>query len=408
MLKLLLDPNFIYRFFAVSFILIQPSKILAALTGAKFVLGQFLAPFALHLVSLVARRDTPQLRLHGIVLSAQLVITGIHLGIAELYPNVYMLLFFVTPHFCLFLADMFRQKPDGRFLIRTLSGYIMLSFALSMLSIYVSRMEITPGTILSTLDLNFLTRSETGDRHRILSAINYGMWLFDLPKTTLEGVALTVYPLVLISLCFLRPKYVKDPLVLPGLACALLYLSFKSSRGEFLFLLVLLGYPLAELLFTRRRWPALLILGFGYLQLFLGNQTLNGRRVLNELFLDNLSLFGNGVGFSAQEILRLTRKDYSSFHNIHFELITNFGIWVYVGFLAFTAYYILTGKYNRNRHYYLCLLFVLFATNFELFDLYFAVPLGLVALEVVSSYRLKPKALPAETPELEQTTDVVY
>jgi hypothetical protein len=234
------------------------------------------------------------------------------------------------------------------------------------------------------------------------------MWLFGLSKYTLEGVALTVYPLVLISLCFLKPKYIKDKFIIPGLVCSLIYLACKSSRGEILFLLVLLGFPIARKLFNWSRWPALLIIGFGYFQLFLGNQALNGRRVLNDLFLNSFSLFGNGIGFSAQEILRLTNNDYSSFHNIHFELITNFGIWVYAGFLAFTAHYILTGDYNRNRHYYLCLLFALFATNFELFDIYFAVPMGVVALEVLNSYKSKPKATIPKKPEIESVADVVY
>ena len=385
MLKLITDQKFILWFFAVSFVAIQPSKIIAAMTGMKSITGQFLFPLVLYFALLVMTKKSSTILLHTKVLLVQFLIAGFHLCVANLYHNNYLLFFFITPHLCLFSMHLFEQFPEDHIISRSLSAYICLSLIASIISIHFSKIDIGPDTFLSLLGDNFFSRVDSENRHRILLGINYGQYIFDLPRSILEGVALTVYPLLLFSLCFLKTNLLKDKFILLGLAASSSYIIFKNSRGEILFLLLLLGYPLAKKIFTYVRWTSLLIIAFGYLQLFIGKQALNGRNSLNDLFIDNISVLGSGIGFSTEKILQLTNNDYSSIHNIHFDIITNFGVLIYLIFIAFTIWYILSGEYNRNKHYYLCLFFVLFATNFEIFDLYFALPLGIVASEIIKN-----------------------
>ncbi len=407
MLDLILSPYFIFRYFAVSFVLIQPSKLYAADTGARYVLGQFILPLILHFASLLWRKDSFKLKLHASLIIGQLFVVLVHFLFAEVYLGTYLAFFFLTPHFCLLAADIANDESSKKFLIRTISLYVVVSFTLSMFAMASYPEGITLKQILSPLNLENLNRASTLDRYHLLLSINYGVELFKLPFMALEGVALTVYPLVLLSLCFLSPSFWKDKFVLPGVVCSLAYILLKSSRGELLFLLVLAGYPLARMIFSKVRWPALLIIGFGYIQLVLDNKTLNGRNILNDLFTKSITFFGNGIGFSAKEILRLSGNDYTSFHNIHFEILTNLGIWIYAGLLCFTVYFIYCGQYNRNRHYYLCLLFVLMSTNFEVFDLYFAIPLGLVAAEFLTHLKAKLVDKKFEIPLVRQKTQLV-
>ncbi len=389
MLDLILSPYFIFRYFAVSFVLIQPSKLYAFYSGDKYILGQFVIPLIFYIASLMWRRDAFKFKIHLSLMVAQLFVVLVHSLCAEVYFGTYLAFFLLTPHFCLFAADLVNDESSKKFLVRAISLYVVVSFTLSMLAMASYPEGITLKQILSPLNLDNLNRASTLDRYHLLLSINYGVELFDLNYMVLEGVALTVYPLVLLSLCFLSPSFWKDKFVIPGVACSIAYILLKSSRGELLFLLLLGGYPLARMIFSKVRWPALLIIGFGYIQLVMDNKTLNGRNILNDLFTKSITFFGNGIGFSAKEILRLSGNDYTSFHNIHFEILTNLGIWIYAGFLCFTAYFTYCGQYNRNRHYYLCLLFVLMSTNFEVFDLYFAIPLGIVAAEFITHLRAK-------------------
>ncbi len=375
MLKRITDFKFIFHLFAVSFVLIQPSKILSAMTGVKLFLAQFLVPLVIYLLSLVVKKEKV-LRTHLYLLCAQVCVGLIHAFFAEVYINVYAVMFVATPHFILFLKHMYSVFPEDRFLVRTISLYVMVSFGLSVVAWYKSTYQVNFWTALSVIDLNLLTRGNTLDRYRILTSINYAYQIFKAPMTTLEGVALTVFPIVLLSLCYLRPRFLKDRLVLAGALCSLSYVLLKSSRGELLFLILLFSFPVARVLFSRIRLAAVALFAFGYVQLFLGKQALNGRDFLNELFLDNITLLGRGIGFSSNYILLKTKQDYSSFHNVHFDIITNYGVVLYTVFIGVAAFYVLAGSYDRARHYFLCLVFVLFATNYEIVDVYFAVPLG--------------------------------
>lgn len=379
-----IDINRIFRLLIISFVLIQPSKILAALTNIKFIQGQFLFPFALYFLFVsIKKAFHPMLRLHLILLAGQLSIAILHILFLDIFFNNYLIFFFVTPHFCLLFSELVKTENNVRFLARCLSAYISISMILSYISYTQSGMDFGLQTFFATLGDNFIVRSDTEERNRILIAINYGYILLGLPRLVLEGVALAVYPLVFLSLCFIRPQLLRDKFLIPGILASFCYILAKSSRGEILYLVLLVGFPIAKLLFEKVRWPALLILFFGFVQLALESKTLNGRTVLNDLFISSISIMGKGIGYSAEKILELTKNDYSSFHNIHFELITNFGLLLYGLFILFTATYVLKRDYSRAKHFYLCLLFVLFSTNFELFDIYFAVPLGFVTCEIL-------------------------
>ncbi len=374
----LVSPLFIFNFFCVTFACIQPSKVIAAAIDSKVILAQFMAPVILYGASLVTHRKVSQIKLHAGVLAGQALILGVHLLVANIYLNLYLAFFLLTPHLVLCISDLLRSTPNLRFLFRTISAYIIISFVFALASAIKVRGTTGLWDTFGPLMENLFDRENKVIRMEALDCINFAKHLFGLRDAVLEGVALTVYPLVLVSLCFLRPTYSRELLVRLALVCSGVFLLIKSSRGEALFIASLGAFVLVRHALGRIKWLALPVIGLGYVQLYLGSQTLNGRNVLNELFKKNISIVGQGVGFSAQEILALTKNNYSSFHNIHFELITNLGLIVYCGFIAFSMYYVLSRDYTRYKHYFLCLMFVLLATNFEMFDIYFAVPLAIL------------------------------
>lgn len=382
MLKLL------FLFFAFTFVLIQPSKILADLTGFKFITAQFLFPLCLYFILLLKWRKLKQIKLHAVVTLAQISIVILHYFMVDLTLNNYFLFFLITPHYFLFVKYLFEEKIDISPLFTFMAVYIIGITFLSVFTILTRSDGVGPGTLFSALGPDLMTRQDTTARTQILESVNFAHYLFGANKSTLEGVALTIFPLTFLSLLFADIGQIKNKLVFTGAVCSLIMIIFKSSRAEILYFFLLAGYPIAQKLFARAKWLSLLILGFGYIQLLLSDVVLNGRGTLNRFFLDSVSLLGKGVGYSSKKILEITDGDTSSFHNLHFELITNFGLIVYFCLIAFTVYFILKGQYNRYKHLYLCLFFFLLATNFEFFDIYFYVPLALL---FTKSSQLAPK-----------------
>ena len=119
---------------------------------------------------------------------------------------------------------------------------------------------------------------------------------------------------------------------------------------------------------------------------------LSGRGAMAELFINNFTLLGNGIGSSFQDVKELTRMrgthELISYHNIHFEFIHNFGYILYLMIFLFFWYKIIVTidilKLRILSIIYI-LTFVLMGTNLNLLDFYYIFPLA-VLLGIMKRY----------------------
>lgn len=368
----------IFILFTFSFLFIQPSKILADITGNKWFLGIFLAPMPFYFFDLIQELKKGMLKLHLTFFWGQVLLSIFYYTFFEIYLNKYTLFFYFTPHYFLMLKVIFKQRTEKTLLAKSLAIYITLTIILCVISInhYDSSLSIID--YLKNYISSTFYRNSTIDRWKLLEGMNYASILFGASPLTLEAVALTVYPLVLLSLIFLHKKDLLNSFAIKlGMVSSVILILLKNSRGEILYLLILFLYPFAKKIFEKFKPLILLAFPIGFIQLFLENRTLNGRGILNNFFSENITALGNGIGFTSNKINLLTKGDYSSFHNIHFELITNFGLIIYAILITSLSIYLLRRNYDKTKHLIICLYLFLMTTNFELFDIYFIVPLAM-------------------------------
>lgn len=363
--------------FTATFMLIQPSKIAAATLNMPVLLGNFIIPVPFYIAHLLAQNESFQLRVHFKLLGGQVFLILLSLGFSAIYLNAYLLFFLFTPHYFLLACYLFKKSSENNPFPLVLALYIILLSVLCIVSIATFKFQFSLIEEFKGITTSFFTRDTTIQRSEILKSVNFSKQLFGTSEKTLAGVALTVYPLLYFGVILASwPKLMRSKLHLIAVACSLTIIAFKSSRGELLFLCALALYPLVRTISTRFRWIVLMPLGVGFIQLFLGVRTLNGRKLLNDLFLNNITLTGRGIGFSADAIFELSQNRYSSFHNIHMDIITNFGLILYFIFLIGVGYYLMRKDYTPAKHLIVCFGFILFATNFEIFDMYFWIPIA--------------------------------
>jgi hypothetical protein len=273
--------------------------------------------------------------------------------------------------------DLFKDSIENSLFTKSIAIYTTIILAVCLISLLSYDENLSLIDYFKNYFTSTVSRNTTIDRWKLLEGMNFGSVLFHAKPLTLEAVALSVYPLVLFSIFFQQTSLLESNVLKTGLISSLILILLKNSRGEIIFLLLLFSYPFAKKIIQRARYLVLLIFPVGFIQLLLSSKILNGRSLLNNFFIESINLFGNGIGFASDRINILTKGDYSSFHNIHFELISNLGIIVYFLVISMTGYYLLKDRYNKTKHIIVCIYFFLMTTNFELFDVYFATPLAM-------------------------------
>ncbi|MES2528854.1 MAG: hypothetical protein V4598_17340 [Bdellovibrionota bacterium] len=370
----MITPKILIVLFAVTFSAVQATKIIAALVGLKLLSALVFFPLLPYSISLIQNKDYKQIKLHSGILFAQVLLALLHYFFLDLQLNSYTFFFFLTPHYFLSFKNCL-HKYSSTILDHSLAIAIIVTFLLASISIAYSPGFISQNT-LQAMAKNFFSRNANLERVTLLSKMNFGQHLFGVHELTLEAVAMTVFPIVFIAIAFVR-NWKLSVLSKVALIASMLFLLMKNSRGELLFVAILFAYPVVKIIMKKIPFLSFGFIALGFIQLLIQGKALNGRRPLNELFLENITVFGKGIGFSSAEIQRITAFNYSSFHNAHFEIITNFGLLIYLGMLAALYFYILKGSYNKARHLILSTYLVLLATNFEVFDFYFCVPVAL-------------------------------
>ncbi|MFG1592812.1 hypothetical protein [Halobacteriovorax sp. CON-3] len=118
------------------------------------------------------------------------------------------------------------------------------------------------------------------------------------------------------------------------------------------------------------------LLVFPVIIFFLPIQLLSGRHLGREVFLNELNLLPNGIGFSARALEVYTSNSVNNnlgypvmrvFDNIHYELITDYGIILYAIFLGFFVLKFLKDRisiYNPSLVFFFVTLSCSFGSNF--------------------------------------------
>ncbi|WP_412472083.1 hypothetical protein [Halobacteriovorax sp. RT-1-4] len=131
---------------------------------------------------------------------------------------------------------------------------------------------------------------------------------------------------------------------------------YKSKKMNFLILTSLLSFPVVISL--------------------LPNKILSGRHLGREVFLNELSFFPSGIGFSARALELYSSNAINNnrgypvmrvFDNIHYELITDYGILLYAIFLVVLILKFLNDKisvYNPSLVFFFVTLSCSFGSNF--------------------------------------------
>ncbi len=149
-------------------------------------------------------------------------------------------------------------------------------------------------------------------------------------------------------------------------------LIMQNSRAMLLTLLLVLCFNfLSRRIHLRLLRPLFFVsILFPFFLLFLKDSFLNGRERQYKIFLNDLTLFGNGVGSGARVLLREI-KGYYTFDNAHFEFIYNLGLLPYLFLMLFVYRFLIVKYFNFYSAYLLILLTVFHSLNFNLFDPYF-------------------------------------
>ncbi len=369
----MISTQMLLAFFSITFASVQASKVLAAISGLHLLVGQIFLPLLPYSWNLLQRKEYKQIKLHAGILAAQILLALLHYFFLDLQLNAYTFFFFFTPHYFLCFKNLF-SKCSSSILEDSLAIAIIATFTLAVISIYFSPKTISLDSFVAMAE-NFFSRKANLQRWTLLFKMNFSQHLFGTPELTLEAVAMTVFPLSFLSICFIK-NWKSSRIGKFAVAASIMFLLMKNSRGELMFVVVLLAYPIMKFVCRHFKAASLGFIGFGFIQLVMAGKALNGRQFLNKLFLENITAFGKGIGFSSTEIRRITDNNYSSFHNGHFEIITNFGLIAYLMILGALYYFILRGPYNKAKHLILSIYLILLSTNFEVFDIYFCVPVA--------------------------------
>jgi hypothetical protein len=364
----------VFRSLFITLLFIHPLKIVGAFLNFNF-LFLLLLPVTLYLY--LIRSRSLWIQNHIYVFAIQLLLCLLSYASANELPklNVPFGLMLYSPHFFLMTLNTYRTENKDFFINSSLI-YVCLLMSILIYSgcIYASA---HPTALLNFSDLfqisNF-ARTNTTFRYALFEAMNIGKNIFNLKENVWMGNAITIFPLIFCSAILTSFEKIKKKEYLI-LAISFLLIIAKNSRAEILYLAAISGIYLFRNRIPSHSWVYALpfFVTFPFLQLFYEKNFLNGRQILNQLFSENITFFGNGISFTRNHVHQLVHGQHASVHNIHFETILNFGLLVYL--VSITALILGLKRLNTKREdiklFFQILIFFLLSTSYELFDIYF-------------------------------------
>jgi len=209
-------------------------------------------------------------------------------------------------------------------------------------------------------------------RYDIMSKFSAGhLTKFDWTNTTWAGPLIVLIPFLYLIIFLLnysknKKTEISEKIIL---VATLTFIYLVNSRAMVLFIGLIALLKILQL-FMQRLIPYMGYLSFLFPLLLLkmpANLT-NGRKVQQDIVMQNLSYFGHGVGTGIKQILELNKTQI--FDNIHIEFIHYFGFIIYA-----LAIFILSYWYKKHVNIYsTCLLLfinIFMALNFNLFEMYY-------------------------------------
>ncbi|MEH6457516.1 MAG: hypothetical protein V7749_14395 [Cocleimonas sp.] len=190
-----------------------------------------------------------------------------------------------------------------------------------------------------------------------------------------DGVQLALYPYFYCLLYVVAPKQSRDIWTFIFMLLAVFVVLCFNSRTMILSLIYLYIYAnfieKYKILLFLNKLILLIIVFFPVgVYFLLSDELLRGRgKVYDLVVVNGINAFGHGAGKANQHLADLTGF-LGSFHNIHLELVYNFGYVVYAVGLIFVIKKISCGV---NKYYVAFIVFVFFymSTNGNLVDYYF-------------------------------------
>jgi hypothetical protein len=133
-----------------------------------------------------------------------------------------------------------------------------------------------------------------------------------------------------------------------SLFLTLAYAVVASSRGAIITMVLMLAANLIDRFSLIKRITQLIMIASSLIVFTFSSRFLNGRDILYQKAIEGLGIIGHGIGASGALAKRLTGGDNTYVHNIHLEMMYDWGIALYLLMLIPFIFFIVKKGYFRT------------------------------------------------------------